>query len=67
MIGVDQEDDVGLSNFLAQGGSVLWAGGCIDDGGGNIFGCSGRRGNGDLGKDGLYLVGDEDALDQRGN
>ena len=67
MVGVNEENDVGLSDFFAQCGSVLWTGGGIDDGGGNILGCPGRRWYRNLGQDGLYLVGDEDALDKRGD
>lgn len=46
----------------------MWQSGGIDDGGGgDILGGSNRRRDGDLRQDGLDLVGDKDALDERSN
>ena len=67
MIGVDEENNVRLSDFFAQRGSVLRAGGGINNRCGDILGCPGCRWYRDLGQDGLDLVGDEDALDERGD
>ena len=64
MIGVDEEDDVGLSDLLAQGGPVLWACRGIDNGGCDIVGGAELWWNGDGREDWLDLVLDEDVLDE---
>src|SRR5687768_15503797 len=56
VVGVDEENDVGLSDFLAQGRAILRASGGIDDGGGNIFRSADARRNGDLRKNRLDLA-----------
>lgn len=67
MIGVDEEDDIGFANLLAQGRSVLRSRGCIDDGGCDILRGADAWRDGDLGKNRLNLAGDELVLDESGN
>ena len=67
MIRVDEENDVALSDLLAQGISFLWQGRCIDNRGGDILGGPYARWDGDLRQNGLYLVRNEDIFDERGN
>lgn len=67
VVGVDEEDDVGLADLLAEGGAVLRTGRGVDDGGGDILGRANARRDGDLGEDGLDLVAHEDVLDEGGD
>lgn len=64
MIRVDQQDDIRLSNLLAQGVSLLREGGGVDDGGGDIFWRPDGGRNGNLRQDGLDLVRHEDIFDE---
>lgn len=67
MIGVYEEYNIRLANLLPQIVSLLGQGRGIDDSGGDIFRCSYTRRYGDLGKDRLDLVGNEDIFDEGGD
>lgn len=68
MVGIDQENHIGFPDLARQIVSLLRHGRGVDDGGcSHIFGGSNRRGDSNLGEDGLDLVRDEDTLHQRGD
>lgn len=67
MVRVDQKDNIRLADFLAQCVSLLGQGGCIDDGGSDIFWSPNTGRDGDLGKDGLNLVRHENIFHERGD
>ena len=66
MVRVYQQNHVGLSDLLAQGGSVLRSGRRVDDGGDDIF-LAGHRRDGYLGENCLDLARVEGVLDHRDN
>lgn len=67
MIGVDQQNDIGLADFLVEALAVLGQGRGIDDDGGDILGRTQAGRQGDLGEGGLDLGSDKDILDQGGD
>ena len=67
VIGVYEEDYVGLADLLTQRRSVLGPRRGVDNGCGDIFGSADARRDGDLRENGLDLIGDELVLDESGD
>lgn len=63
MIGINQENDIALSNLLAKRCSVLRTGGRVDENSGDIFRRAYAWWYRNLGQNGLDFVADELVFD----
>lgn len=67
VVGIDEEDDIALSNLFAKSSAVLRTGGGVDYGGGYVFGGTDTRRKSNLREDGLYLGVEELVFDEGGD
>ncbi len=67
VIGIEQQDDIGLADFLVQTLAILGEGRGVDDGGGDMPRRADGWGQRDLGQGGLDLGGDKHVLHQGGD